>query len=188
MLHLIPPTPGPLENQSCWIGFVHSQTQTLASSQAWRCQDWLPEAHGLGKTTGALRRWRLQWRGAGGALRDAQQKFARWKGKETQRRSDVVQSLSRVWLSATPRTAARQASLAFTISQSLLKLMSIESVMPSNHLIFRHPLLLPSKFPSIGVFSMEVRGWCIWASGAWPDSQETQLQVFQMETMCVRHP
>ena len=66
-----------------------------------------------------------------------------------------VQSLSRVWLFATPWTAARQASLAIT-NQSLLKLMSIESVMPSNHLILCHPLLLlPSIFPSIRVFSKE---------------------------------
>ena len=56
--------------------------------------------------------------------------------------------------SATPRTAAHQASLSFTISQSLLKLMSFESVMPSNHLIFCRPLLLlPSIFPTIRVFS-----------------------------------
>ena len=59
----------------------------------------------------------------------------------------VVQSLSRVWLFETPRTAAHQASLSFTISGSLLKLMSIESVMPSNYLIPCHPLLfLPSIF------------------------------------------
>ena len=57
--------------------------------------------------------------------------------------------------SATPWTAACQASLSFTNSWSLLKLMSIESVMPSNHLIFCHPLLLlPSIFPSIMVFSV----------------------------------
>ena len=68
----------------------------------------------------------------------------------------VVQSLSRVRLFATPWTAARQASLCFTNSQSLLKLMSIESVMPSNHLILCHPLLLLSSvFPSIRVFSKE---------------------------------
>ena len=67
----------------------------------------------------------------------------------------VVQLLSCVWLSVTPWTAARQASLSFSISQSLLKLMSIESVMPSNHLVLCHPLLLlPSIFPSIGVFSV----------------------------------
>ena len=67
-----------------------------------------------------------------------------------------VQSLSRVQLLVTPRTAARQASLSITNSQSLFKLVSIESVMPSNHLILCHPLLLPpSMFPSITVFSSE---------------------------------
>ena len=65
-----------------------------------------------------------------------------------------VQSLSSVWLFATPRIAAWQASLSITNSWSLLKLMSIESVMPSNHLIFCNPLFLqPSIFPSIRVFS-----------------------------------
>ena len=67
-----------------------------------------------------------------------------------------VQLLSRVRLFVTPWTAARQASLSITNSQSLLKLMSIESVMPSNHLILCRPLLLlPSVFPSIRVFSKE---------------------------------
>ena len=67
-----------------------------------------------------------------------------------------VQSLSCVWLFATPWTAARQASLSIINSQSLLKLMSIESVMPSNHLILcRLLLLLPSVFPNIRVFSSE---------------------------------
>ena len=62
----------------------------------------------------------------------------------------VVQSLSHVWLFATPRTAACQPFLSFTISQGLFKLMSIESVMPSHHLVLCHPLLLlPSVFPSI---------------------------------------
>ena len=65
-----------------------------------------------------------------------------------------VQSLSHVQLFATPWTAARQASLSITNSQSLLKLMSVESVMPFNHLILCRPLLLPpSIFPSIRVFS-----------------------------------
>ena len=68
----------------------------------------------------------------------------------------VVQALSHVQFFATPRTAACQASLSFTISRSLLKLMSTESVMPSNHLIFCHLLLLPSIFPSIRVFSSEL--------------------------------
>ena len=66
-----------------------------------------------------------------------------------------VQSLSRVWLFATPWTAAHQASLSITNTQSLLKLMSIESVMPSNHLTLCPLLLLPSVFPSIRVFSNE---------------------------------
>ena len=65
-----------------------------------------------------------------------------------------VQLLSHVWLFATPWTAACQASLSITNSWSLLKLMSIESVMPSNHLILYCPLLLPpSIFPSITVCS-----------------------------------
>ena len=68
----------------------------------------------------------------------------------------VVQLLSCVRLFVTPWTAARQAALSPTTSQSLLKLMSIESVMPSSHLILCHPLFfLPSIFPSIGVFSNE---------------------------------
>ena len=65
-------------------------------------------------------------------------------------------ALTGVWLFVTPWTAAHQSSLSFTISWSLLKFMSIESMMPSNHLIFCHPLLhLPSIFPSIRVFSKE---------------------------------
>ena len=67
-----------------------------------------------------------------------------------------VQSLSRVWLFATPCIAARQASLSITNSWSPPKPMSIESVMPSNHLILCHPLpLLPSIFPSNMIFSNE---------------------------------
>ena len=68
-----------------------------------------------------------------------------------------VQSFSHVWLFATPWTVACQASLSITNSWRLLKLMSIESVMPSNHLILCHfLLLLPSIFPSIKVFSNEL--------------------------------
>jgi len=67
-----------------------------------------------------------------------------------------VQLLSRIWLFVIPWTAARQASLSITNSWSLLKLMSIESVMPTNHLIFCHPLLLqPSIFSTIRAFSSE---------------------------------
>ena len=70
--------------------------------------------------------------------------------------SNSVQSLNHVWIFATPWSAAHQASLSITNPQSLLKLMSIESVMPSNHLILCHPLfLLPSIFPSIRVFTNE---------------------------------
>ena len=68
----------------------------------------------------------------------------------------VFQLLNHVWLFETSWTAAHQASLSSTVSQSLLKIMSIESVMPSNHLILCCPLsFLPSIFPSIRVFSNE---------------------------------
>ena len=66
-----------------------------------------------------------------------------------------IQSLSRVRLFATPRISVRQASLSITNSRSLLKIMSIELVMPSNHLILCYPLLPPSVFPSLRVFSNE---------------------------------
>ena len=75
----------------------------------------------------------------------------------------VVQLLSRVWLFAAPRTAIHQASLSFTISQSLLKLMSLESMMPSNHLILCRPLLLlPPIFPSISLISSESALHIMW--------------------------
>ena len=75
-------------------------------------------------------------------------------------RLSSVQSLIHVRLFATPWTATRQASLSITNSQSLLKLMSIESVISSNHLILCHPLLLmPSIFPSIRVFSNKSVLW-----------------------------
>ena len=69
--------------------------------------------------------------------------------------ASVVQSLSCVWLFATLWTAACQASLAISISWSLLRLMSIESVMPSDYLVLFHPLLPPSIFPSIRICSNE---------------------------------
>ena len=72
------------------------------------------------------------------------------------RKASSIHLLSHVRLFVTPWTAARQASLSITNSQSLIKLLSIASVMPSNHLLFCHPLLLlPSIFPSIRVFSNE---------------------------------
>ena len=75
----------------------------------------------------------------------------------------VVQLLSHVQLFVTPWTTACQASLSFTISLSLFKLMSIESVMPSNHLILCRPLLLSSIFPDIRVFSNELALCIRWA-------------------------
>ena len=84
------------------------------------------------------------------------QLFKKFPYYSPQRLLLFVQLLSLVQLFVTPWTAARQASLSFTISQSLLKRMSIELVMPSNHLVLcRHLLLLPSIFPSIRVFSSE---------------------------------
>ena len=82
-----------------------------------------------------------------------------------------VKSLSRVWLLATSWTAVCQVSLSLTISWSLPKFMSFESMMPSNHLILCHPLfLLPSVFPSIRVFSNEL-ALCIW----WPKCRSLNI-------------
>ena len=100
----------------------------------------------------------------------------------------VVQSLSHVLLFATTWTVARQASLSFTISLSLLRLMSIESVMPSNHLILCRPfLLLPSIFPSIRVFSSELALHIRWPK-YWsanfsisPSNEYSELISFRMD-------
>ena len=99
-------------------------------------------------------------------------------------RSSVVQLLSRVRLFSTPWTAAHQASLSFTISWSLLKVMSIESVMPSNHLILYHPLLLlPSIFPSIRVCSHEsalsIRWPKFWSFSISPSNEYSGLISFR---------
>ena len=98
------------------------------------------------------------------------------------------QSLSCVWFFATPWTAARQASLSFTNSQSLLKLMSIQSVMPSNHLILCRPLLLlPSIFPSSRGFSNEsalrIRWPKYWSSNfsISPSNEYSGLISFRMD-------
>ena len=89
----------------------------------------------------------------------------------------VVQLLSRVPLFVTPRTAAHQPSLSFTTSWSLRKLISIESVIPSNHLIFCHLLLLlPSIFPSIRVFSNEA-ALCIRWPKYWTSAPASVLPV-----------
>ena len=98
----------------------------------------------------------------------------------------VVQSLSRVRLFATPWTAACQASLSITNSQSLLKLMSIESVMPSNHLILCRPLLLlPSVFSSIKVSSnksaLHIRGPKYWSFSISPSNEYSGLISFRID-------
>ena len=100
----------------------------------------------------------------------------------------IVQSLSHVWLFVTPGTAAHQASLSFTISQSLLRLLSIESVVPSKNLIHCHPLLLlPSILPSIRVFSKE-SAFCIRWPKYWnfnfsttPSSEHSELISFRID-------
>ena len=91
-----------------------------------------------------------------------------------------------VRLFAAPWTAAHQASLSITNSQSLLKLMSIESVMPSNHLILCHPLLLlPSIFSSIRVFSSEsglpIRWPKYWSFSISPSNEYSGLISFRMD-------
>ena len=98
----------------------------------------------------------------------------------------VVQSLSLIELFVIPWTAALQASLSFTISQSLLKLMSIELVMPSSHLILRCPLLLlPSIFSSIRVFSNEsalcIRWLKYWSFSISPSNKYSGLISFRID-------
>ena len=102
----------------------------------------------------------------------------------------LVQSLSPVQLFETSWTAAHQASLSLTNSRSLLKLMSIESVMPSNHLILCHPLLfVPSIFPSIRVFSSELilhirwpKYWSFSFSIS-PSNEYSELISFRMDCL-----
>ena len=96
--------------------------------------------------------------------------------------------LSRVQLFVTSWTAARQASLSITNSQSLLKLMSTESVLPSNHLILCHPLLLlPSIFPSIMVFSSEsvlhISWPKYWSFSISPSNEHPGLISFRMDRL-----
>ena len=98
-----------------------------------------------------------------------------------------VQSLSRVWLFETPWTTASQGSLSITNSQNLLKLFSIELVMPSKHLVLCCPLLLPSVFPSIRVFSNEsvlhIRGPKYWrfSFNISPSNEYSGLISFSMD-------
>ena len=99
-----------------------------------------------------------------------------------------IQSLSRVQLFETPWTAACQASLSITSSQSLHKLLSIESVMPSNHLILCRPLLfLPSIFPRIRVFSSEsilrIRRPKYWSFSISPSNEHSGLISFRIDCL-----
>ena len=109
-------------------------------------ETWHAAIHGVAKSRTWLSDWtELNWRSSEKGNRAVSQSF-----------TSVQFNCSVVSDSATPRTVACQASLSITNSQSLLKLMSIESVMPSNHLILCRPLLLlPSILPSIRVFSNE---------------------------------
>ena len=97
----------------------------------------------------------------------------------------VVQLLSHVQLFATPWTVAHQASLSFTVSWSLLKLMSTELVMLFNHLVLCHPLLLPLIFPSIRVFSNAL-ALCIrwpkyWTFSISPSNEYSALISFRID-------
>ena len=96
-----------------------------------------------------------------------------------------VQSLSCVRLFVTPWTGAHQASLSITNSESLLRLLSIELVMPSNHLMLCHPLLLPSIFPSIRLFSNEsalhIRWPKYWSFSISPSNEYSGLISFRMD-------
>ena len=101
-----------------------------------------------------------------------------------------IQSLSRVQLFVTPWSTACQASLSFTNSRSLCKLMSIEWMIPSNHLILCHPLLLPpSIFPSMRVFSNEsvllIRSPKYWSFNfnVRPSNEHSELISFRMDWM-----
>ena len=96
-----------------------------------------------------------------------------------------VQSLSRVQLIVTLWTAALQASLSITDYQSLLKLMSFELVMPSNHLVLCRPLLLPSVFPSFRAFSNEwalcIRWPKYWSFSISPSNEYSGLISFRID-------
>ena len=109
-----------------------------------------------------------------------------WGRKGVKCSASSVQSLSHVRLFVTPWNAGRQASLSITNSRSLLKLMSIELVMPSNHLILCLPLLLlPSIFPSIRVFSNEsclhIRWPKYWSLSISHSSEYSGLVSFRMD-------
>ena len=108
-------------------------------------------------------------------LESNQQNLSCWSSNMEKNQFSSVQSLSRARLFATPWTAAHQASLSITNSQSLLKLMCVELMMPSNHFILCCPILLPSVFPSIRVFSSESALHIRWPK-YWAHLQHQSLQ------------
>ena len=107
--------------------------------------------------------------------------------------SVVVQSLSCVWVFVTPSTTARQSSLSFAVSWTLLRIMSLESVMPSNHLILCcHLLFMPSIFLSTGGFSSESALWIRWPK-YWsfsfsisPSSEYSELVSFRIDLLIIQ--
>ena len=140
------------------VGYVHGVTK----SQTWpRDFTFTFHFHALEKemaTHSSVLAWRITGTGEPGGLPSLGSHRVRHDWSDLAAAAapySSVQLLSCVQVFATPWTVAHQASLSVTNSQSLLKHMSIKSVMPSNHLILCHPLLLPSIFPSIRVFSNE---------------------------------
>ena len=137
--------------------------------------------------------WRIPWTEKPGGLHSRRLEswtwLKRWRDSACMQFSSI-RSLSCVRLFATPWTTADQASLSITNSQGPPKFMSIESVMPSNHLILCHPLLLlPSIFPSIRVFSNESALW-IRCSKYWsfsfnisPSNEHSGLISFRMDLL-----
>ena len=166
-----------------WEDPLEEGTRTYSSILTWRIpwteepgrlqsiglqRDWskLTHMHASGKTHKRRKIWEKR--------KNVGEK-GKFPGNREQQFSSV-QLLSHVWLFATPWTAARQVSLSIANSQSLLKLVSIMLVMPSNHLIICCPLLLlTSIFPSIKVFSNE-----FFASGCWTTGVSASASVLPM--------
>ena len=143
-----------------WASLVAEMVKNLPAmqeTQVWSLGWEDPLEKGM-VTHSSIPAWRIPWAEKPGGLQFIRQQRVRpdWATNTHKLFISWIQSLSCVWLFATPWTIARQASLSITNSQSLVKVMSIESVMPSNHLILCCPLLLlPSILPSIRVFPSE---------------------------------
>ena len=126
----------------------------MQETQIWSLSQKDPLEEGM-ETNSSILAWRVPWTEESGGLQSIAS-VEKTRRCNSAGMHQSVQWLSHIWLFATPWTAAHPASLSITNSQSLLKLMSIEPVMPSGHLMLCHPLLLlPSIFPSIRVFSNE---------------------------------